>query len=117
MGWVYSSSDGRLLRDGRVMGVGYSGTGPGRNNPEKEELVRVGPIPRGRWRVGNVYKHKTLGPIVMNLEPLGHDAHGRSAFRIHGDNSRNDASEGCIILNRGLREMISRSDDKILEVV
>jgi hypothetical protein len=59
----------------------------------------------------------THGPHVMKLAPDGHDARGRSGFLIHGDNLRHDASTGCIILSRDIREQISRSGDNVLEVV
>lgn len=49
----------------------------------------------------------------MNLEPVGHIAHGRTLFRIHGDSRLNPgtASVGCIILPRHVREQMSASGD------
>ena len=48
----------------------------------------------------------------------GHDANGRSAFLVHGDNSagNHSASHGCIILNRIVRDRMRRSGDMGLEV-
>ena len=43
--------------------------------------------------------------------------HGRSGFLIHGDNARGDASEGCIILPRYYRQMISRLGVRDLFVI
>ncbi len=117
MDWIYSSRTGRLYLGGLYVGTGYSGTLRGRNNPELESAVALGPIPRGKYHIGPEYVHPKLGPVVMNLDPIGHTALGRSAFRIHGDNKTNDASHGCIIMNRTIREMISKNDTKILEVV
>ena len=53
----------------------------------------------------------------MNLDPVGHNAHGRTHFRIHGNNASNDASEGCIVLPPAVRRLIAGSADNRLEVV
>ncbi|MBI1406177.1 MAG: DUF2778 domain-containing protein [Caulobacter sp.] len=119
--WTYQQASGLLLHDGHCVGQGYSGAGTrrrdGRDNPEMEAAVGRGPIPRGRWRIGPPRYSRRVGPHAMDLSPLGHDAHGRSAFMIHGDNAAGDASRGCIILSRALRERISGSGDHDLEVV
>lgn len=117
MAWTYDQSDGSLYQNGAYAGQGYSGTGEGRNNPLLQNIVGVGPIPRGEYKIGLPRKHTTLGPIVMNLDPVGHDALGRTLFRIHGDNTKGDASNGCIILSRPLRKWIADSKDRVLYVV
>jgi hypothetical protein len=53
----------------------------------------------------------------MDLTPVGHTALGRSQFLIHGDNVRHDASQGCIILPRDIRDQISNSRDNQINVV
>lgn len=117
MTWEYHQRTGTLLRDGRFEGTGYSGKGAGRNNPDAESIAQTGPIPRGRWKIGSAYAHPHLGPCVMNLEPAeGADTHGRSLFRIHGDNARHAASEGCIILGPAIRRLIAHSGDTDLLV-
>lgn len=115
--WTYRQSDGELLHDGEFVGTGYSGTGDGRNNPDMEGVPDVGPIPQGLYTIGPERVSQRLGPIVMNLEPVGHDALGRTALRIHGDNARHDASEGCVILGPPLRRQIADSADRELEVI
>lgn len=117
MTWLYRQSDGDLLHDGEYVGTGYSGTGEGRNNPDMEEVEGVGPIPRGLYSIGPERVSARLGPVVMNLDPIGHDAFGRTVFRIHGDSVTHDASHGCIILSRPLRRMIADSLDTELEVI
>jgi hypothetical protein len=56
---------------------------------------------------------------VFNLEPDGHDAHGRTQFLIHGDSKLNpgNASEGCIILSAEVRKKIAESGVSRLRVV
>ncbi len=79
----------------------------------------VGPIPRGEWSIGDEFKHEILGPVAIRLTPVGHKAHGRDSFLIHGDNDKGDksASNCCIILLRDLREQIYKSKIKKLLVV
>ena len=43
----------------------------------------------------------------MYLWPVGHNAHGRSALMIHGDNKTGTASKGCVIIGRATRERIA----------
>lgn len=121
MTWRYEQSTGRLSRNGKLVTTGYSGDGPehaeGRNNPDMESVKGKGPIPRGRWRIGNPRTSPHVGPLAMDLTPVGHDAHRRSAFMIHGDNAARDASKGCIILGKTFRQAIIDSADRDLEVV
>lgn len=87
-------------------GEGYSGHGEGRNNPEMETVHDLGPIPRGLWRIGDPVNHPRMGPLTFPLIPIGHDAHGRTGFFIHGNNAANDASHGCPILDHEIREHV-----------
>jgi hypothetical protein len=118
--WNYAQFTGWLSRDGGFEGSGYSGFGAGLNDPDSETIPNVGPIPRGKWRIIRWDDHHgDKGPIVGILEPVGHDAHGRSAFLIHGDNAAGDhsASHGCIILPRAVRVKMRDSGDTDLEVI
>lgn len=120
MGWRWDQSEGRLYRDGKFVSTGYSGAGIGRNNPALEAKVATGPIPAGRWKInGPPYNSANVGPFCLRLAPVGHAAHGRSAFLIHGDSAKRpgQASKGCIILPRNVRELIWASGDRDLEVV
>jgi len=124
MGWTYHQQTGLLTFNGQlVYGHGYSGLGSlGKNNPAAEHIHGVGPIPRGLYRIGKPYDdpsqhdpatkkvtHHGLGPHVMEFLPDGHHAHGRTLFRIHGDNKNHNASHGCIILPPDVRRRISQS--------
>lgn len=120
MTWKWDQSAGELSRDGMFVARGYSGAGIGKNNPGLEGRVATGPIPAGRWKIGGPpYNSKNVGPYALHLEPVGHGAHGRSAFKIHGDSARSPgtASKGCIILPRNVREEIWESGDRDLDVV
>jgi hypothetical protein len=121
MPWTYEQSTGVLLNpDGEQIAVGYSGAkGPSLNNPEREHLRGSGPIPRGRYEIRPARTSRAVGPIALDLVPVGHTAHGRSALMIHGDNRHMNrtASSGCIVLGRWARIRVSKSPDRQLNVV
>ena len=69
--FVYSQKTGKLTLDGKEVGKGYSGHGDGKNNPEKEKMKNVGPIPAGVWTIGKAFKHDSKGLTVMRFTPSG----------------------------------------------
>ena len=117
--WIYKQSNGQLWHNSEIFGAGYSGHGEGKNNPACEAIHDVGPIPVGLYRIGPAHISANVGPCTMALDPIDHDACGRTDFRIHGDSIHDPggASHGCIIFPRKIRELISASDDKELEVI
>ena len=119
--WTYEVKTGVLLSpSGEMAGRGYSGHGIGLNNPDHEADRAVGPIPVGMWSIDlHPLEHTSVGPLALALSPLGHNAHGRSLFRIHGDNRsmNHSASHGCIILARPIRQAIIDSGVNKLNVV
>ena len=121
MVWKWDQSAGELSQDGKFICKGYSGLDVGKNNPALQDKIGMGPIPQGYWKINApVDRPATVGPYAMALEPLpGTDTYGRSAFMIHGDSVKapGQASHGCVILPRNVREMIWKSGDHLLEVV
>jgi predicted Fe-S protein YdhL (DUF1289 family) len=121
MSWVFRQSTGELRHNGVLVGTGYSGKGwapgSGRNNPLLQGLGETGPIPAGSYNIGVAYPHPNLGSMTMNLTPVGHNALGRTLFRIHGDNSVNNASHGCVVLSPTIRTQIVTTNDRLLIVV
>lgn len=123
MPWTYESSTGSLFYSedgslsGNLIGKGYSGKKGYKNNVLYDQVKNISPIPPGLYTIGLSYYSTTKGPITMNLNPFGHNAFGRTLFRIHGNNRKNDASEGCIILTPDIRKKIGDSSDKVLVVV
>lgn len=126
MTWKYDQSSGELFRNGILVSKGYSGAGRGKNNPSLQGVQGIGPIPRGRWRMANIYDSKNVGPLAISLYCLDDGVvddfdtrTGRGAFRIHGDSVRapGTASKGCIILPRPIRDMMWRSRDHDIEIV
>jgi hypothetical protein len=116
----YGQGSGRILLDGRELGIGYSGHNGGMNNGSMEADPNVGPIPRGEWRIVEWIDHDPdLGPCVARLAPVGHDAHGRTGFDMHGDNARlnRSGSHGCIVANIMIRQDLRNSGETSLQVV
>ena len=118
--WVWSQGDGILSKDGKERAKGYSGNSLGKNNPLMDSVKNMGPIPRGLWRIDAPRDTDEHGPYVLGLTPFGEtDTKGRGGFLIHGDSKSNpgEASKGCIIVGRKVREEIWQSGDHSLEVV
>jgi hypothetical protein len=120
--WIYDQASGVLSHNGQQVGTGYSGHGPGVNNPALQSEPDVGPIPQGHWTISDAVDSPTLGPVAMPLMPnIGTETFGRGGFFIHGDSIEfaglEEASHGCIILPRSTRVEISSDWDKDLEVV
>lgn len=118
--YKWDQSAGALTKDGALVSRGYSGAGRGKNNPSMQAARAVGPIPRGRWRMTAVNNSPNTGPFTITLEAEpGTDTCGRSEFRVHGDSVAHpgEASHGCIILPRAVREAMWRSGDREIEVI
>jgi RHS repeat-associated protein len=127
--WLYSQSTGQMSHvdsngNSTDVGSGYAGHGEGVNNPAMQDVQHTGPLPQGTYAIApqqdNTTGSGTTLPGSMRLTPdPANEMHGRGGFLIHGDNSRADrsASEGCIIMNRDVRNHIGDSNDPVLRVV
>lgn len=118
--FTFDIRTGRLCQADATLGFGFSGHPPHTNDPSATSLPNIGPIPKGTYLIGPSYHHPVLGPVTMNLSPdESNQMFGRSAFRIHGASAVHpeDSSEGCVILARSIRELISSLPDRVLEVV
>lgn len=108
-------------RDGQLRGRGYAGSPKGKNNPLMQAVHSTGPIPQGQWSIeGPPFDTATHGPHVLRLNPApGTQTFGRAGFLIHGDNMGDpgNGSEGCIVLDRTVRDWIWSSGDLDLLVV
>ena len=120
MPWIYHQSTGRLEYNGVAAASGYSGAPGAVNNPDREFEVLIGPIPRGNYRIGVLQLNGGhMGHDVIPLTPVGHNAHRRTGFFLHGDSIRSPgtASQGCVVLQHDIRMRINQSLDKVLQVV
>jgi hypothetical protein len=121
--WVYSQSTGQITHvdsngNSSNVGSGYAGHGDGRNNPAMQDVPNTGPLPQGTYDIGAGHYSSNTGPNTMNLTPQpGTNTFGRDLFRIHGNNSTNDASHGCVVAGPNIRNQINNSSDRVLRVV
>lgn len=112
---------GAILHDGVLKGNGYSGQGPGKNNPAMQSEPQVGPIPCGHYSITELIDRDSVcGEYVLVLVPdPANRMFGRSRFRWHGDSveSPGQASHGCIVSSRALRIEAWESADHELQII
>lgn len=123
--WTYEQNTGRLYRsDGTHAATGYAGGNEG-DNPEgvnnhaMQGIKSVGPLPVGRYTFGEVIMQSHLGPFAIPLIPDRDNVMlGRGGFFCHGDTTPSgNASQGCIIMPRAVRNEMYASDDKQISVI
>lgn len=122
--WLYEVVSGRIYEvvagGAQYVGQGYSGFGSAKNDPSKQDIAGLGPIPLGAYEIGPSFDSEHTGKFVMRLTPLGPtDTHGRTAFELHGDSREHPglASNGCIVQDRPVRERIDASGSRLLVAV
>ncbi|CNL05270.1 tlde1 domain-containing protein [Yersinia pseudotuberculosis] len=118
MAWIYKQSTGQIYHNDELVDAGYSGVLTNKNNPDRQQVRGMGPLPRGTYRITGQSTSK--GPMTIILQQTAGDTFGRSLFRIHGERTQGPAgfaSEGCIILGPATRRRILRSGDTTVEVV
>lgn len=119
--WLYLSRSGVLLNARRErVAVGYAGRGAGMNNPDMQDVKGIGPLPEAVYAIHAPRNSSVTGPFALDLIPqVGSELYGRSSFQIHGDSkaSPGEASHGCIVVGRNIREQIWASGDHTLKVV
>ncbi len=122
--WRYEQNTGRLFRpDGTHAGTGYAGGNEGKNpdginNHDMQNVKGIGPLPCGLYTKGEVIMVSHLGPFAIPLMPdMRNEMFGRGGFFMHGDtNPSGNASMGCIIQSRAVREEFYASEDGQIEV-
>ncbi|WP_232036335.1 tlde1 domain-containing protein [Burkholderia stabilis] len=121
MPWQYSQKTGRLTHDADpVVEHGYSGRAAGKNNPDMQDQLGLGPIPTGSYTISTPFEHSQAGAYTMRLTPdADTDTHRRTGFLIHADDPAHPGpiSDGCIVVDRRVCKRIWRSLDQQLNVV
>jgi hypothetical protein len=124
MKWLWRQATGELLQQiddnllSDVIATGYSGMGDGKNDPTKQGVGDVGPIPRGAYTIKDPVDEPSLCTLPLTPNP-SNNMYGRSGFLIHGDSVQAPgwASQGCIILGLDARKKIAESSINDLLVV
>jgi hypothetical protein len=122
--WVYEQNTGKLISpDNELVATGYAGGNEGKNhegvnNHDMQGVKFVGPLPCGIYTFGEPVEHSHLGPFAIPLIPdPDNEMFGRGGFFCHGDTiPSGNASEGCIIMGRSVREAMWASADHTLSV-
>lgn len=119
--WYYLQASGELLRTTAiVVGTGYAGHGEGKNNPGLQHVANVGPLPCGDYLIEEAHDSLMHGPLCFRLtpDPLN-DMFGRDHMMIHGDSIEHpgEASQGCVVMARHIRDFINTSVDRRLRVL
>lgn len=125
MTWIYKQATGELFDpSGMIIATGYAGGNcganpEGRNNPDMQDVKCIGPLPEGTYVFGQPVMQSHLGPFAIPLIPdPSNTMYGRGDFYMHGDTQiAGNASEGCIIQARSVREACWASDDHVITVV
>ena len=118
---IYYINSGQFkLPDGTTV-TGYSGVNNSKstdqkdqygqyyyNNSENTNVKGKGAIPPGTYYVKGVSSSITSYTIILDKDKsnVGYNERDND-FRIHGDNSANNASKGCIILDLTSRKKIA----------
>jgi len=73
--WIWIIKTGELVRDGKVIGIGYSGGNKGRNpegknNPAMQHVHDIGPIPCGKIMGARVFFSMDLVSFTPKPHPV-----------------------------------------------
>lgn len=119
--WTFEQRTGKLYNpQGNCVATGYAGGNEGKNkegvnNPDMQGVEGVGPLPVGLYTRGTVIMQSHLGPFAIPLVPdPSNDMLGRGGFYMHGDTTPSgNASKGCIIMPRAVREGFYTSSEAL----
>lgn len=123
--WIYESSSGKLFNpDGVHVATGYAGGDEGRhpegvNNVAMQCVKDIGPLPVGFYTFGTPIPKSHLGLFAIPLIPdAANSMCGRGDFYCHGDTTPSgNASEGCIVMPRAIRNAMWASTDHRIQVI
>ncbi len=79
--WTYAQTTGELQRDDKLVATGYSGNGPGKNNPAMEDVPNVGPIPSGDWTIAGPARRHSSARAVRSSSQAGNGNRNRRSQR------------------------------------
>ena len=107
----YEQSNGSVwLVNGQYdlpLAEGYAGRGLHRDRPESQCLKNEGPLPQGVYSMRVLGNPNFAAPAIKLVAIEGTDLCGRSGFWVHGNNAENDASHGCVVLDRAARRVLA----------
>ena len=125
MPWTFEIAAGKWYNPAgefvsHVYAGGDCGKRPeGRNNPDMCNVPNIGPLPPGDYTMGTPVEHSRLGAFAIPLTPdPANEMYGRRGFYFHGDTEvPGNASDGCIVGSRPVRDAAHASPDQRVRVV
>lgn len=66
MAWKYEQSTGRLYYGSELVETGYSGSLTNKNNPDRQQVKGMGPLPRGTYRIAGHSRSKGPAPLFWS---------------------------------------------------
>lgn len=102
-----------------ITNAAWSGNHEGKLNPAMQNVVKVGPIPCGVFKVLKPWgDNPPHGPDSVQLEQVSGETYGRSGFMVHGPSQTNygQESEGCIVIPHDPRIAIMNLDPDTITV-
>lgn len=123
--WKFNIKTGDMFDpSGKKVWTGYAGGNEGKNpegknNPLMVSVKCIGPLPPGWYTFGTVVLQSHLGPYAIPLIPDKQNImFGRGDFYCHGDTTPSgNASEGCIIMPRFVRNAMYTGTSRRIQVV
>lgn len=120
--WVFTIAIGQLRNEGTgtIYYEIYSGDAAHKNDYLACNLADKGPIPPGVYWIGEARDTPDHGPEFIPLIPVpGSVMFGRSSFGMHGDNINHpgEASHGCVIGPRNVRDLVSADQHGLFVVL
>lgn len=76
--WLYKQSTDEIYKNGTLVACGYSGVLTNKNNPDREQVRGMGPIPRGLWKIGSTDTSK--GAQTITLIHVSDNSYGPAAY-------------------------------------
>lgn len=124
---IITQEDGAVVVPAGLAWAGHDVPGgvQGRNNPKAQDVVGVGPLPQGLYRVGawgdaqSVHGYPAhLGPHIASLTQIDGQTFGRSGFFIHGPGGADprQSSKGCIEIEHDYRLNLQILDPSFIRV-
>lgn len=109
--FTYQQKTGQFWdHNGNEYYLGYAGslTGNGKNDPEKQHVRNVGPLPRGLYLMEEVSHHDKFKRCIRLVPEDESIMFNRDAFYIHGFSSKkpDDSSLGCPIMSKNWRHAL-----------
>lgn len=106
MGWKYEQSTGKMYKDGKLIETGYSGALTNKNNPDRQHVKGLGPLPRGTYKITGHSNSKGPSLLFLNKHRLKISGVRNSEYMANASTVRQDSPLRAALLCRSQRDEI-----------